>query len=71
MFKDIDRKDRTSGLKKADVVAKGVDRTDRTINSNDIKNNIKPTGKYSRYAKPILHSEFDTDIKIIPKIKNK
>ena len=67
MFKDIDRKDRMSGLKKTDSTFTGVDRNDRTTYSADIGNNIKPTGKITRYAKATLHSEFNDEIKIIPR----
>jgi len=67
MFKDIDRKDRISNVKKPELSFKDIDRKDRTVSSTTINNNIKPTGDYNRYAKATLHSEFNDEIKIIPR----
>jgi len=58
MFKDIDRKDRTSGLKKTQSHFKDIDRKDRVPT---------PPLYSNRFNKSVLHSEFEEEIKIIPK----
>lgn len=56
MFKDIDRKDRTSGLKKTQSHFKDIDRKDRVPTSSLCSN---------RFNESIVHSEFEQEIKII------
>ena len=67
MFKDIDRKDRVSNVKKPVSSFKDIDRKDRTASKKTIYNNVKPTREYNKCVKSTLFSEFEDEIKIIPK----
>ena len=63
MFKDIDRKDRISGLKKTQSCFKDIDRKDRTSN---LSLNNNQTFIYDRFKKSTVDNEFEDKIKIVP-----